>query len=65
MLTATRFIIFALIYCILGATAPRPVTGAQDAKDVQARTVERLVHVNPPGANDSRYSYIPFDVPAH
>ena len=25
--------------------------------------VERRVHINPPGANDSRYAYVPFDVP--
>lgn len=31
--------------------------------NAQARTVERLVHINPPGANDSRYFYIPFEVP--
>ncbi|MDQ3254704.1 MAG: CehA/McbA family metallohydrolase [Acidobacteriota bacterium] len=33
--------------------------------NMQARTVERHVHLAPPGANDSRYAYVPFDVPPH
>jgi len=65
MLTTARLITLALICCVLGAASPRVVSGVQNSKNVQARTVERLVHINPPGANDSRYFYIPFDVPAH
>ncbi len=63
MPTITRFIMLALINCGLGATAPRAVSGIQDAKQVQTRMVERRVHINPPDANDSRYAYVPFDVP--
>ncbi len=59
----TRLIIFALICCVLGATVPRVAIGVRHSKNVQTRTVERLIHVNPPGANDSRYAYVPFDVP--
>jgi len=65
MLNATRLIIFALIYCLFGATLPRVVIGAQAAMNPQARTFERVVHLAPPGANDSRYVYVPFDVPPH
>jgi predicted metal-dependent phosphoesterase TrpH len=32
---------------------------------MQTQTVERLVHVAPPGPRDSRYAYVPFDVPSH
>src|SRR4029450_6377206 len=30
---------------------------------VESRTVEREVHINRPGPRDSRYAYVPFDVP--
>ncbi len=59
----TRLIIFTLTCCVLGAAVPRFVNGVRDSKNEQARTVERIVHVNSPGANDSRYAYVPFDVP--
>lgn len=39
--------------------------GAPGSKKMQARTIEQRVHLNPPGPNDSRYAYIPFDVPVH
>lgn len=63
MLTATRFITFALLCSVLGVTVPRVVTGVPVSKNIQTRTVERRVHLAPPGANDSRYVYVPFDVP--
>lgn len=63
MLTATRLIIFALLCCALCATAPQVINGAAGSEKMGA--VERVVHVNPPGANESRYFYIPFEVPAH
>ncbi len=28
-------------------------------------TIERSIHLSPPGPNDSRYAYIPFDMPPH
>jgi hypothetical protein len=31
----------------------------------QTRTIERLVHIDPPKAGDSRYTYIAFTVPTH
>lgn len=64
MLKATRFIILALMYCLFG-TAPQVVIDGQAAKNLQARTFERVVHLAPPGADDSRYVYVPFDVPPH
>ncbi len=65
MLKSIRLIICALIYCLFGATVPRVVIGTQTAKDVRAPTFERVVHLVPPGPNDSRYTYVPFDVPPH
>ena len=64
MPTARRLIIFVPLGCALCMTAPHILSGAARAKNVQARTVERVIHVNPPGVGDSRYVYIPFDVPA-
>jgi hypothetical protein len=64
IVTATRFITFALIGCFIGAApAPHTVLGLPRSVNVQARTFERVVHLAPPGANDSRYAYVPFDVP--
>ncbi len=65
MLTITRLNALALICCVLGIIAPRAVAGVPFAMNMQARTVERHVHLAPPGANDSRYAYVPFDVPPH
>ena len=65
MLTATRFIILALINCVFGATAPQVGTGVPRANNTQTQMVERLVHLAPPGAHDSRYAYVPFEVPPH
>ncbi|MCP9495425.1 MAG: CehA/McbA family metallohydrolase [Pyrinomonadaceae bacterium MAG19_C2-C3] len=63
MLTMTRFITFALLCSVLGVTVPRVVIGVPRSMNTQTRTVERLVHLASPGANDSRYVYVPFDVP--
>lgn len=66
MLTITRIITLALVCCFLGAAlAPRIALGVPRSMNMQARAFERHVHLAPPGANDSRYAYIPFDVPAH
>ncbi|MCA1629087.1 MAG: CehA/McbA family metallohydrolase [Acidobacteria bacterium] len=64
MPTARRLIIFALLGCAFCAASSHITSGAPRAKNVQARAVERVVHVGPPDANDSRYVYVPFDVPA-
>ena len=64
MLIATRFAPLALICCVLGA-APPIVLGVPRSMNAQARTFERVVHLAPPGAHDSRYAYVPFDVPPH
>ena len=66
MLTITRIITLALVCCVLGAALlPRLALGVPGSTNMQARTFERHVHLAPPGANDSRYAYIPFDVPGH
>jgi predicted metal-dependent phosphoesterase TrpH len=43
----------------------RVVTSVPNVKNIQTQTTERLVHVAPPGPRDSRYVYVPFDVPSH
>jgi len=63
MLATARLITLALICCVLGLSAPQPVSIRPDPKNIQTRTVERRVHLDPPGADTSRYFYIPFDVP--
>ncbi|MEP6920144.1 MAG: CehA/McbA family metallohydrolase [bacterium] len=64
MLTITRLITLVLLSCLPGAAlAPRVVLGVPRSMNVPTRTVERFVHIAPPGANDSRYVYVPFDVP--
>jgi hypothetical protein len=39
------------------------VTAVPLEKNTKVETVERRVHINPPGATDSRYVYVPFEVP--
>ena len=64
MLIATRFAFLVLICCFIeAAPAPHTVLGIPRPMNVQARTFERVVHLAPPGPNDSRYTYVPFDVP--
>lgn len=66
MLTITRLNALALICCVLGIITPRAaVAGVPFAMNMQTGTVERRVHLAPPGANGSRYAYVPFDVPPH
>src|SRR6266850_5012172 len=60
----TRLIIFALLSCLFGATAPRVATGKPSKTIGQTRTIERVVHLSPPNTGASRYAYVPFDVPA-
>ncbi len=65
MLTTRLFITIALICSAIGMTAPYGVIGVPGSKKMQTRTVERVVHLAPPGGLDSRYVYVPFDVPPH
>ena len=62
MLTSTRLIAFALFYFVFATASQTAI--AQDSSKVQTPAFERVVHVTAPAANDSRYMYIPFDVPA-
>ncbi|MGI9165888.1 MAG: CehA/McbA family metallohydrolase [Pyrinomonadaceae bacterium] len=59
----TRSITLALISFVHGVTAPYVATVVPGSKGMQAPAVERRIHITPPGANDSRYAYVPFDVP--
>ena len=66
MLIITRFAFLALICCVQAAApAPNMVLGIPRPMNMQARTFERAVHLAPPGTHDSRYAYVPFDVPQH
>ncbi len=65
MLTITRLITLALICCVSAVTTSHVVRRVQASKNVQTQTLARLVHLAPLNANDSRYVYVPFDVPPH
>ncbi|MGI8734064.1 MAG: CehA/McbA family metallohydrolase [Pyrinomonadaceae bacterium] len=66
MLTSKCLIVLAAIYLVVGTTpSPQIVIGDPSSTKVQAPTFERVVHVPAPSGNDSRYMYIPFDVPPH
>ena len=66
MLKSEHLIVVALICFVLVATPlPQVASGAQASPKGQAPAFERIVHVRAPSENDSRYLYIPFDVPAH
>ena len=62
-LIPTYFIVVALVCCLLGIKPPHSVTAVSVVKNTKIVTLDRRVHINPPGSNDSRYAYIPFDVP--
>jgi hypothetical protein len=55
----------SLICCVLAITASQVINGAPRAKSNPAPTTERRIHISPPGPNESRYVYVPFDVPMH
>ncbi len=52
-----------LICCVIEATTPHVVCGAPVSRNRQTRVLDRMIHLAPLGANDSRYVYVPFDVP--
>ena len=59
----TRLIIFSLLLSVLGASAPRVEKCNPSTRNLQTKTLERLVHLDSPSAGTSRYAYVPFDVP--
>src|SRR3990172_1340667 len=65
MISMIQLVTIALICSAHVATASHPVTRVTVSKVVRVQTVERLVHINPPGPKDSRYTYVPFEVPPH
>jgi hypothetical protein len=52
------------LICLVLATA-QVALGTSGSTKTRAPAFEKVVHVSAPGANDSRYMYIPFDVPSH
>ncbi len=66
MLKATYLMTFALLCCVLAATTAWPlVLVGPHSMNAAAVTFERVVHLAQPGPNDSRYAYVPFEVPRH
>src|SRR5678815_4438634 len=59
-----KLLVFLPQICFVFATA-QVALGTSRSTKAQAPAVEKVVHVSAPGANDSRYMYIPFDVPSH
>src|SRR6185436_5235785 len=51
------------VCCALASTTSLIASAAPHASS--NRTTERRIHIAPPGPNDSRYAYVPFDVPPH
>jgi hypothetical protein len=64
MLKSIRLAYFLICCCFFITTSP-PTASASLTPSIQTPSVERRIHINPPGANESRYFYVPFDVPAH
>ena len=54
-----------LVCAAFSITTLQIVLGIPRSMNVQAPTVERRIHIDPPGPNDSRYAYVPFDVGPH
>jgi len=64
MLKAIR--LTTLIVCgVLGITNWVAVSGTPKGISTWPSNVEQRIHIAPPGPNDSRYAYVPFDVPPH
>ena len=53
-----------LIVLVIGTTSLLVPSFATASNNSQ-QTIERHVHINPLGAHDSRYAYVPFEVPPH
>lgn len=64
MLKAIRFTTL-LVCCAFPVTNLYVASSAQQASTNRAPAVEQSLHIDPPGPNDSRYAYVPFDVPPH
>src|SRR6267142_1886551 len=64
LLARTHSTIFALalVSVVFGAVAQRLVMAIPQAV-TKTETIRRVVHLAPPGPKDSRYFYVPFDVP--
>ena len=58
-----RLLVLALTCFVFAAV--QVAFGGSGATRTPAPAFEKVVHVTAPGANDSRYMYIPFDVPLH
>jgi hypothetical protein len=62
MLNSIRFVTL-LIHFVLIVPTSLVVTSSPRASSNRAAAAEQRIHIDPPGPNDSRYAYVPFDVP--
>lgn len=57
-----RFITLLVYFALIGPTSLM-VMSSPRARSNRATIVEQHIHIAQPGPNDSRYAYVPFDVP--
>lgn len=60
MLEFERFICITLMFCVNAAFGPPLVA----TPEIQGQTVRRVIHIAAPATHESRYAYVPFEVPA-
>lgn len=66
MLKAKYLFTCAALFCVLGVVPePHIVPASARSIEMPALILDRVIHLAPPGSNDSRYAYVPFDVPRH
>src|SRR2546426_157045 len=65
LLTVRRFTTFTLLCCVPATITASVSLGRTAVQKTETHTVERVVHLNPRGPDESRYVYVPFEVPGH
>src|SRR5688500_11225040 len=60
----STFIAVALLFLVLAGIGQMVAT-ANPGPTTKTQTITRVVHLAPTGPKDSRYFYVPFDVPKH
>src|SRR5438093_12573174 len=65
MTIAKAISLITFLVCYVLALTSSPAFTATRECTILASTVERRIHINPPGPNESRYVYVPFEVGPH
>jgi hypothetical protein len=65
MIMAKAISLITFLVCCVLALNSSPAFAATRQRTIPAPTVERRIHINPPGPNESRYVYVPFEVGPH